>query len=603
VTFPPATPYPGSTATDAEELAAEVIANVRGCESGTGAHGVACTERIWKLGDIFHSNPVVVPGPSSWVYSPSYLAFRDAYATRRRVIVAGANDGFFRIWDAGTWNSSLTPPDHDAGTGTEIAGFMPYAARRNAKELAVDTGSRDFYFVDGSPSVADVWFYTSPTVDAKLGNGSEWRTVVMGGLRQGGDSYYALDITDPSSTGYPAYLWEFPREDATSAITDYMGQTWSDPILTRVRVSVDGNDNAGEGFERWVAIFATGYDPAGDPNAHSSYDVESLAGRALVMLDVKTGEILGMKKFDPTGTTSLTDPSVYSYDPAHPEQSMHYAIASTPAVYDLDFDGFADVVYAGDLGGNVWKWVIEGIGIDPVNGSTTDTSQPNWPFRKWFSAPIYDSGTNKYFKSFFFAPSATFKSGKLWLAFGSGERTNLQFEGFTGTSDENNRFYAIQDLDPLEKLATPQPVQGESTLMNVTGDGSCAELSAYSGFYMMGDDGEKFVTQSDIFFYYLFVGSFVPETPVDPCDAGGKSYLYAFKVYCGEGLFTDASGDPEPRVDLGEGLPTDPRITICPDPRGNRVIVNKQEGDLENFEAPPGFGSGVGQFYWRELSQ
>jgi type IV pilus assembly protein PilY1 len=603
VTFPPATPYPGSTATDAEELAAEVIANVRGCESGTGAHGVACTERIWKLGDIFHSNPVVVPGPSSWVYSPSYLAFRDAYATRRRVIVAGANDGFFRIWDAGTWNSSLTPPDHDAGTGTEIAGFMPYAARKNAKELAVDTGSRDFYFVDGSPSVADVWFYTSPTVAAKLGDGSEWRTVVMGGLRQGGNSYYALDISDPSSAGYPAYLWEFPREDAASAITDYMGQTWSDPILTKVRVSVDGDDNDGEGFERWVAIFAAGYDPAGDPNAHSSYDVESLAGRALVMLDVKTGEILGMKKFDPAGTTSLTDPSVYSYDPAQPEQSMHYAIASTPAVYDLDFDGFADVVYAGDLGGNVWKWVIESIGIDPVNGSTTDTSQPNWPLRKWFSAPIYDSGTNKYFKSFFFAPSATFKSGTLWLAFGSGERTNLQFEGFTGTSDENNRFYAIQDLDPLEKLATPQPVQGESTLMNLTGDGSCAELSAYSGFYMMGDDGEKFVTQSDIFFYYLFVGSFVPETPLDPCDAGGKSYLYAFKVYCGEGLFTDASGDPEPRVDLGEGLPTDPRITICPDPRGNRVIVNKQEGDLENFEAPPGFGSGVGQFYWRELSQ
>ena len=37
---------------------------------------------------------------------------------------------------------------------------------------------------------------------------------------------------------------------------------------------------------------------------------------------------------------------------------MHYAFAATPAVYDLDFDGYADVVYAVDLGGNVWKWVI-----------------------------------------------------------------------------------------------------------------------------------------------------------------------------------------------------------------------------------------------------
>ena len=120
---------------------------------------------------------------------------------------------------------------------------------------------------------------------------------------------------------------------------------------------------------------------------------------------------------------------------------------------------------------------------------------------------------------------------------------------------------------------------------------------------MMGQDGEKFVTQSDIFFYYVFVGSFIPETPADPCDAGGSSYLYAFKVYCGEGLFTDAAGDAEPKVSLGDGLPTDPRITISPEEGGNRVIINKQEGELWNFEAPPGFGAGVGQFYWRELSQ
>jgi type IV pilus assembly protein PilY1 len=427
---------------------------------------------------------------------------------------------------------------------------------------------------------------------------------VVGGLRQGGRSYYALDITDPSAAGYPVYLWEFPREDAATTITDYMGQSWSEPIITKVRVSKDGNDNGGQGFERWVAIFAAGYDPASDPNAHSSYDVESLAGRAIIMLDLKSGEILGIKQFDPAGTTAATDPAIHPYDPAQPEQSMHYAMAATPAVYDLDFDGFADVVYVGDLGGNLWKWVIEDIGIDPVNGATTDTSQtPHWPFKKFFSAPIYDSGTNKYFKSFFFAPSATFKSGKLWLAFGSGERANLQFEGFAAPADENNRFYAVRDLDPLEEQALPLGVLDETTLKNVTGDGSCSDVSAFTGFYMKGEDGEKFVTQSDIFFYYVFVGSFIPETPADPCDAGGSSYLYAFKVYCGEGLFTDAGGNPESRVSLGEGLPTDPRITISPEEGGNRVIINKQEGDLQNFEAPPGFGSGVGQFYWRQLSQ
>ena len=37
---------------------------------------------------------------------------------------------------------------------------------------------------------------------------------------------------------------------------------------------------------------------------------------------------------------------------------MCFAIPATPAVFDLDNDGFADVIYVGDLGGNVWKWVI-----------------------------------------------------------------------------------------------------------------------------------------------------------------------------------------------------------------------------------------------------
>jgi hypothetical protein len=136
----------------------------------------------------------------------------------------------------------------------------------------------------------------------------------------------------------------------------------------------------------------------------------------------------------------------------------------------------------------------------------------------------------------------------------------------------------------------------------MTGDNSC-NVSGYMGFYMVGEDGEKFVTQSDIFFYYLFVGSFIPETPADPCDAGGNAYLYAFKVHCGEGLFDDGAGGTEPKLDLGEGLPTDPKITISPDCGGNRVIINKQEGSIENIDAPEGFGSGVGQFYWRQLSQ
>ena len=80
-----------------------------------------------------------------------------------------------------------------------------------------------------------------------------------------------LDLTDPSDSSYPGYLWEFPREDAAAAITDFVGETWSKPIVTKIRVQVGLDTNSGDGYERWVAIFGAGYDPLGDPNlAHNS---------------------------------------------------------------------------------------------------------------------------------------------------------------------------------------------------------------------------------------------------------------------------------------------------------------------------------------------
>jgi type IV pilus assembly protein PilY1 len=597
VAFPPPVAYTGSTALNAEGLTDEIVQNVRGCEFGTGvlsgdvATPVACEERRWLLGDIFHSNPILVGPPAMFLNEPSYEAFEANYATRKRVIYAGANDGFLRGFLAGVWNAAATPPAYDHGTGEELFGFMPWPGRQNVKDLPNGNGARNLYFVDGSPSAVDAWFYTNPTVADKVANGSEWHTVIMGGMRQGGETYYALDISDPDSASYPDYLWEFPREDAPAAIADYVGQTWSEPILTKIRVKVGANDNGGAGFERWVAIFAGGYDPSGDPNNFAAYNAAATKGRAIFVVDLKTGEVLAMKHFDPAAPA--TDP----------QSEMLYAIASTPAVYDLDFDGYADVIYVGDLGGNMWKWVIDEIGEDRVNDGSGLTTQPSWPFKRFFQAPSYQASPADpiYYKSFFFPPAGTFKSGRLWLAFGSGERANLKQLGDASTADDNNRFYAMMDLDPLEEEAIPYATLTEPELTDVTNDESCVSLAGARGYYFVGAEGEKFVTNVDIFFYYVFVGSYIPTDAVDPCETGGVATLYVFKIHCGEGFFGDEA-DPDRDLDVGAGMPTDPRITIGTDgDTSNRVIINKQAGEILNVEAPPGFGLGIGMFYWREM--
>ena len=582
-------PYPGAPATTAAGLAEMVVQNLRGCEFGTGITAAPCITRPSVLGDIFHSAPVVIPHPPGDSGDVSYNNFSKNLVNRDRVIVGGANDGFFRIFHAGDWDALSST--YSPGTGTELAGFMPYAARKNAKELPIDSGSRDHYFVDGSPTVVDAWFYTNPTNNSRIVNGSEWRTVAISGLRQGGESYFALDLTDPTSPSYPGYLWEFPREDAPAALTDYIGQTWSKPVVTRIRTSVNGDINNGQGYERWVAVFGGGFDPTSDPNDHAAYDPAATKGRAIVILDLKTGEVIAMKKFDPAATDGQED--------------MLYAIPSSPAVFDLDFDGFADVIYVGDLGGNVWKWVLEGkdsmdetVLVEDVVNGLGNVDQPQLPFKIWFQAPVYDSGTNKYYKSFYNTPSGTLKSQKLWLVFGSGERSNLPFTGFTSTTLENNRLYSIRDVDPMEKSDPILPALTELDLSDLTGGTSCASLGANAGFFIRGEDGEKFVTETDILFFYVFAVSYKPLTSTSPCETSGAVFLYAFKVHCGEALFESSPGNPVIKIQLNESTPTTPTITV-----GNEVeIKTGSPGGVGGAPNPPVGGDDAnGPAYWREL--
>ena len=48
------------------------------------------------------------------------------------------------------------------------------------------------FYVDSSPRTSDVDFNSAGV----NGGASDWHTIVVGGLGKGGNSYYALDLTD-----------------------------------------------------------------------------------------------------------------------------------------------------------------------------------------------------------------------------------------------------------------------------------------------------------------------------------------------------------------------------------------------------------------------
>ncbi len=165
-----------------------------------------------KMGDIFHSELLLLEPPRYFQYlsanvqprtsssttGEAYLDFANRQAKRRKVLFAGANDGFLHAFDGGVWNRDTVNFNQtfDLGTGREIFAYSPTSLLADKFTNLLNFPPLPQYFVDGSVASADVWvdpeFTGTPDETERA-----WRTVLVGGLRQGGHGYYALDVTQP----------------------------------------------------------------------------------------------------------------------------------------------------------------------------------------------------------------------------------------------------------------------------------------------------------------------------------------------------------------------------------------------------------------------
>jgi type IV pilus assembly protein PilY1 len=214
-----------------------IIDFVRGIDAfDEDLDGISTEERDWKLGDIFHSSPVLVTPPFSPSADASYVAFKQSNVSRPTILIAGANDGMLHAFNE--------------SDGMELWAFIPPDLLGNLKDLTVRAAQHPFY-VDASPIAADI----------KIG--LTWKTIVVFGERRGGKSYHALDITNTTS---PIYLWSFT--DAKIA------ETWSEPAIGKMKMN--------DGTERFVAFVGGGYDTAQN----------NASGKALFVIDLATGQKL-----------------------------------------------------------------------------------------------------------------------------------------------------------------------------------------------------------------------------------------------------------------------------------------------------------------------
>ena len=540
----------------------------------------------WKLGAIFHSDPVLISTPSYPYSSTSYTDFKTQYSERQMVLVVGANDGILHGFNAGTWNSSTS--SFNNGTGSELFGYIPpdFLDINGSSSLPKITAwfgtsvtqPSIYEFVDSTPSINDVFFGNifngiTNSVDASVypvsaGTPvSSWHTLLIGGERNGGTSYYAVDLTNPANLGsdYPNGLWDF--SDA-SASTAPMGNTWSEPLITYVCLpnpnynSANGgtgvcanNPNpqsplvAPEYIQTWTAFIGGGYSS------------DNTAGQAIYALYAEPNPVN-------TGTTSSPDyvdeQELWKFDSAN-DSNMKYSIPS--AIAPVESSNFIlQSFYVGDLGGQLWAFNIPN-GTPPyaANGGS------NWTGCRVFASNQTTSPLN-----IFFPPSiSSDNSGNLWLYFGTGNRANLT----EMNTARNNELIGLNTAGTqgIGECPTPHGAYNETNLTNETGISGIGTLTS-DGWYITLSPGEKVVSSPTVYDGIVYFDTYIPSAASNACGLG-TAKLYAVYYLNGGGTITISGtaatisntitgGGAVQSLTIGSGVPSAPVIS-----NGNLIVT------------------------------
>jgi type IV pilus assembly protein PilY1 len=525
-------------------------ANLTAADLGVGSNAdrdaLITFIRNQHLGDIFHANSVIVGSPSSFFEDQGFNGsgnFYESNKNRTKVVIVGANDGMLHAFNA--------------DTGLEAWTFIPNGVLKNLQLLTAAGNtmlSIHTYYVDSSPKVADAWLYSDATNQTKTKD--QWKTVLVCGLRKGGKTYFALDITD---TLNPQYLWEFPTDPG---ILSKVGQSWSEPAIGKVKIELNGDL-----YERWVAFMGGGYDASGS------------SGNTFLVVDIKTGSLLW--QYPPNGQT---DPN------------MSYPLAAPPSAVDTNSDGFVDKVYIGDVGGQMWSFDVS------FNGATKK-SNSLWTGTRLFTAPV---GSNEK-HPIYYQPAVTVdRHQNIWIYFGTGNR-----EDPMNVSSQKERLYAVKDDGdgnyPRTESDLADVTSNNSYLPSVTKKGWYIKLQNSSNPITGEKDYEMVLAKPNIFNQVVYFTTYTYIDFPDPCSIQGTGKLYGLEYRSGGGALNlgdffviDPNQTPTSRsIDIGSGVPSAPVISINSKVKAT-IYIGTTSGKFysSRVSSPPSQNQPL---YWREV--
>lgn len=407
----------------------------------TNSSGIFRTRASSKLGDIVGSGTVYVGAPNALYSGPKfkdYATYITTYASRPAVNYVGANDGMLHAFDA--------------ASGKELFAYVPNyfltadTSTTSAKinSLTMPTYQHQFY-VDATPMVGDV--------DTSL-DGSNWKTMLVGGYGAGGKGFYALDITKPAtyfttamnaeSNASSISMWEISNADA-----DYsdMGYTYNQPSLSPAsgQALQFALIPTAAGGNQWAIIVGNGFGSA--------------SGKAvLYFINPSDGTQLGKVEVD-----------------GGPDNGL-----ATPFPVSAAGNGVIDTIWAGDLKGNMWR-------VRWDTGSMT-----------WTSSAAFTGASTKPITS---APAATAHpsvAGAWSVVFGTGKY--IERSDYNTTTQQS--LYGIVDSfsgTPITVADLVQQTVGTPTAADSSGDftrtmsSNAVDFATKKGWYfdMPTTNGER----------------------------------------------------------------------------------------------------------------
>lgn len=350
-----------------------------------------------RMGDPMHARPAIVihggtkAAPIGTVYVPT-------------------NDGVLHAFDMNPITSAPVAGNVPVTLTKERWSFVPaeFLPRLGLLYDNAPTAVRD-YALDGDVRVFKFDVNQNGTIEPADGD----KVYLFFGTGRGGSSIYSLDVTNADK---PLFRW---KKTFTDTGFGKLGKTWSAPTIARV------NTGGTQSAEQLVLIFGGGYDPGQEAYNYSADSV----GNTIYMVDIETGDVLWSASGTGGGGTLIN-------------AKMTHSFPSNINVLDTNGDGYADRMYAADMGGQVWRFdiwnrpsvqpLVTGGVFASLGGAFVAPSAVSRAVNRRFYyqpdvAPIAVRGSRPYYN----------------IAIGSGYR------GHPLNSETEDRFYAIRDYSPF----------------------------------------------------------------------------------------------------------------------------------------------------------